>query len=407
MIERIHASNPSRRAFTLIELLVVMAVISILVSLTAVGVVSLIASQGRNNTDAEIKAIYPILMQHWKAVIDDAKKENLWNDNDYPGGGPTLLSCADNDKERARILQIKLRLIEAFPVNFAELLPPVYAPTAPITGAECYAVSPPAATPTGFNPPLQLIPVKKRHYRGAYQQLVYDPTVNDLNNPGFCAPRWSAGGPIGTPPKTESESVQSAVCLLVALSTAKQGINIDVDQLKPYLKAVDVSGSPPPTPPDRANNPVLADAWGTPLRFYRFCTGNADLNAIAPPNIVNPGAVDPLDPSGKLLKWFTQGTQTTSQNATNFDKTIHLRTYGTSAAQYAIPVIVSAGPDAKFGLPAVDAATKTFVNTYSSIYQPTSQFPPTPPTYQDMSVQPGNGIKDETDNIYSFRKQGT
>ena len=69
---------------------------------------------------------------------------------------------------------IKLRLMEAFPVNFTDLAPPPAGSPNGMTGAECYA---PTGTPTGFNP-LSLIPggqsgkPGKRRYLGcAYQTL--------------------------------------------------------------------------------------------------------------------------------------------------------------------------------------------------------------------------------------------
>jgi hypothetical protein len=300
------------------------------------------------------------------------------------------MSCSDGDRERAKILMVKLRLMEAFPINFTDLAPPPYpAPTAGFTGAECYA---PTGPPNGFNPPLQLIPAKKRHYRGAYQTIVYDPNIEDPNKKGFCKPRWQPGGLVGG---TETESVQSAVCLWVALGMAKGGVNVENDQLKAYMKDVDGSG-----------NPVLADAWGTPLRFYRFSTGNSDLNASAPKAVGIPTALDSLDVNGKLLNWV--GASTNSTNPSLFDNAVHKRIYTTGAAQYAVPVIVSAGPDAKFGLPAVDPNTVTFPvgSTPTSSPKPTSIFPGTTP-YQDMTVPTGSGLKDEADNLYSFRKLGT
>ena len=369
MSERVHASvrtNRSRRGFTLIELLVVMAVIAVLMTLTAAGVMGWMNGNSRNITDAELKTIQAILMQHWSAVVDDAKKERLWSSDES-----TLIAQADNDLERARIMMIKIRLMEAFPVNFAEL-------PLPTNGNECYATT----TPGGAA--LSLIPTKKRRFRQGYQNALYG--ANNL-------PRWNQAN------QTGRDSVESAVCLLLALNTSKQGINLDTDQLKPYLKDVDSTG-----------NSFFADAWGTPIRFYRFATqkipsgGTTDqpLEVIAPPGLVVPTAVDPLDVNGKLFTWFTPGTTTRSTNAMWFDSTIHLCTYtsaaGATIAEYAIPVLASAGPDGKFGIPAVDAITTTSTNASGAMTYAGAA------PYQDMSVKSST---DEADNLYSFRKQGS
>jgi hypothetical protein len=83
---------------------------------------------------------------------------------------------------------------------------------------------------------------------------------------------------------------------------------------------------------------------------------------------------------------------------------------------YAVPVIVSAGPDTKFGLPAVDSttwyfpigATATSTNPVATIWPvyppPASQGTPTITNYQDMRVLSAG---DEKDNLYSYRKIGS
>jgi hypothetical protein len=300
-----------------------------------------------HNTATEIRALDAHLQQHWNAVIADAQKERLWTADES-----NLLTFADNDPERARIMQIKIRLMEAFPVNFDEI---------PSSG-DCYLTA-----------PYDLIPRDKRRCRESYQASIFDPDTRK--------PRWQ------TADQTGKESVESAVCLWLVLTMERRGIVNNIDLLRPFLRDTDDTG-----------NPVLADGWGTPLRFYRFATGNADLQRVAPPALVVPGALDPLDPNGKLLNWGI------GANAVNFDNAIHVRTAidaaGAMVAQYAVPVIVSAGPDGKFGLPAVDGKTKTGINA-GGIPTIAGAAP-----YQSMQVPAidANSVLYEKDNIYSFKK---
>ena len=151
---------------------------------------------------------------------------------------------------------------------------------------------------------------------------------------------------------------------------------------------------------DDTGNSVLADAWGTPLRFYRFATQDyttkdSDLQQIAPTQPLDSrgqviGGIDSLDPGYKLLNW--SGT-----NASQFDNGIPARgfTQG-NKAQFAIPVIVSAGPDRTFGLPAVDSKTQAGTNS-DGITTINGVAP-----FQNMT--PGDTTA-ESDNIYSFSKK--
>jgi prepilin-type N-terminal cleavage/methylation domain-containing protein len=378
----------ARRGFTLVELLVVMVVIAVLMSLTAAGVMAWRNAQGRANTDATLKGLQQILAQHWDAVVTETKKERIWSQDElgvtipstypqtlYLPSGSATKDFADNDPDRARILMIKIRLMEAFPMNFNEV---------PAPGTDPYAT--PAGGP--FNP-LSLIPFKKRRpYRAAYQSMIYDPVLK------------VAKYKLST--QTGRESVESAVCLYAALSTSKQGINLQSEQLKAWMQDVDSTG-----------NPVLADHWGTPFRFYRFATQNFDsantkdsmLALIAPPAQVVSNAVDPLDPNGKLLNWTLFGQAVVSPNAATYDSTIHKRIYvngsGISMAQNAIPIIASAGPDGKFGTPAVDPRSVSGVNSAGfQVYAGTAP-------YSDMTAQPvplpATG-GDEKDNLYSVKR---
>jgi type II secretory pathway pseudopilin PulG len=331
---------------TLIELLVVFAIIAILGALLAAGIMGWMASQTGRNTEASIKAIYAILLEHWDAVVRDAKQEQIppsvLNFASVSPGSPTT---ADHD--RAKVILIKLRLMEAFPVNFTEV---------PKPGVDPYQ-----------NAPLALIPKGKRRFLLSYQDRIYDPKTTQS--------RWKTANLTG------KESVESAVCLFIALDTAKSGVSPAGDQLRPYLRDTDSDGSL-----------ELADGWNTPLRFYRFATRNDDLQKSAPPSASSSsGYFDPLDPKGTLLdpSWD-------KSNGSNFDKMFHERRYSpTYPAWYAVPVLVSAGPDSDFGLPAVDANSASLPGQAPYQFMTKLPLPWSPP-----SPAP----KTESDNVYSFKK---
>ena len=105
------------------------------------------------------------------------------------------------------------------------------------------------------------------------------------------------------------------------------------------------------------------DAWGQPLRFYRWPTGLIReesagivdrsyallLNPTLPPRLANSTAIDPLkydpdDPS-QFFSMFYLGLPASQQ--TNFQSSFNLYF---DAARFHTPLLVSAGPDRSLGL---------------------------------------------------------
>lgn len=276
-----------RRGLTLIELLVVFAVLAVLGSLVAAGIMNWIGGQSRRNTEAGIKAIYAAFVQHWEAVVTEAKKETI--DFSATGIGPTysttsFLSYAGDSRERARVIWIKLRLKEAFPQNFQEI-------TDQYTGVMSY------------------IPQKRRRYLAGYNA--------DLG-------KRNTGIAIG--------KSQGAACVYMSLSVNREGVSHGPEALVGHVK--DSDGD---------NLMEFVDGWGEPYRFWRFPTDNTILQA-AKPSILTGKKLDPLDPNGTLLD--PAGTWTYSGD---FDAKLHKRLNGTDA-WFAVPVIASAGVDFKLGL---------------------------------------------------------
>lgn len=109
-----HLRRP-RAGFTLIELLVVIAIMGILMSLIGAAVFKTITVRKRSFTQQSVDKLYLQLQRHMKAVIDDARTEQI---------PPAVLALAGNDPNRARIVWIKLRLKQQFPQSYAEALQP-------------------------------------------------------------------------------------------------------------------------------------------------------------------------------------------------------------------------------------------------------------------------------------------
>jgi prepilin-type N-terminal cleavage/methylation domain-containing protein len=294
----------ARRGFTLVELLVVIAIIAILVALGAWGTMAMIGRQQTRNTEATIKTLNKLLQDRWKAVITDARKETPSAAAKALANGPA--GNLDSSGQRAQVIMIKARLMEAFPMRYNE------------------------ATPAGV---VNTFLPQHKSYFAKY-----------LTSLG---------------PNTGGGAGESSACLLAALNAvqAEGGVGIE-DQIKFAVSSGD--GVNP-------NISVLTDAWGNPLSFFRFPTNNADLQAANPATAGSRSArfADPVDTEGSLLNstWYNSPAvfsgptfpaawqkQTPRQV---FESSFHvIARPGVSpmAAFFTVPVIVSAGPDGKLGV---------------------------------------------------------
>src|SRR5262245_45508391 len=218
-----------RPGFTLLELLVVIAIITILVALTLRGTFQVIESQQVSNTETMMRTVNQTLEKHWAHVVAEAKKESI---------PQSVRDLAKNDSlvdnlERAKVIWIKFRLMEAFPISYAE-----------INNKPLYA---------GANP---YIPTSRR-YQGTYLKKL-------------------AGKTAATNPATES-----AACLLMALSISRANTSLTEDGLGSNAADTDGDGLK-----------EIVDSWSKPVAFYRFPTNNPFL---AKSNATGQTG-DPLDP---------------------------------------------------------------------------------------------------------------
>jgi prepilin-type N-terminal cleavage/methylation domain-containing protein len=296
-------STRKRGAFTLVEMLVVITLIGVLAALVAVGVTKVIGGQRRSNTQGAIKTIQKVLNEHWAYVVAEAKKEVGIPNSAIDG----IFGPDDSGGERNRIIWIKMRLMEAFPMSYAEVKWPPR-PNKPLDGPFPYRA--------------HIIPDNLKRYNATYNK--------ELGGRAFD----NAGG-----------ITESAACLLMALSITRNGTALNLDNL----------GSNNVADTDNDGHMELIDGWGLPLTFFRFPTQNQALQYSHPSTAAATKYADPLDPSGVLFNW--KGAR-----RPYFESNIHAIQYGQPFLKppppppppgaYIVPTIVSAGADGVLGLDA-------------------------------------------------------
>jgi prepilin-type N-terminal cleavage/methylation domain-containing protein len=295
----------ARAGFSLIELLVVLAILATLVLLSAGAAMRVLAGRAARNTETALTKIDSAFRRAWEAVLTQARKEDMRRFGDGPYN--QILAAAGNSVPRARVLYVKLRLKQEFPMTFAEVL----TPSGPLPAREGYA--------------------------------------SYLQNRGVTAPANPAG------------DHESAVGLLLALQQGRSGAAPSGDDLGNSVKPVN-------------GLPALVDDWGRPLAFYRWPTGNTEVDGLAPASAST--ARDPQDPDGLLLDpgWWR------SAGRGKFEHWCHSVTRdGQPYAYYLIPVIASAGPNGRLG-----------------IRRPAALGP---------DPMAADGTADADDNLYNFRLQ--
>jgi type II secretory pathway pseudopilin PulG len=319
---RVHGAS-QRASFTLLELVIVITIILSLITLGAAAAMRFIGVQQRSVTETTISKVYSLLDRAWKAVVSDALKEPI--PSQYSN---TVLQLAGNNSRRARVIWVKLRLMQQFPTSYYEILNP---------------------------------------------QILPSPYKTALSQVGIT----TAVGPYANPPLTLSQEgfkAESSACLLLALSEARQGINISPDDLG-AITTGDVNGD---------GLREILDGWGRPIVYYRWPWGNPDVTSLNPalpgsrqysslqPQVL--GNSDPQDPEGLLMDpnwWNTLGGPAPRSQLTAFENAFHLVSFSNPGpafpswpqagnpgqwnltgpfSYYTIPVVASAGADGVFGL---------------------------------------------------------
>lgn len=289
-------SRVPRPAFTLIELLIVLAIIAVLIALGAGAYFGVLKSSGNSNAAIVVTNVQKALATQYNTVKKEALNEplpppaaNTALNNTY---NSVLQNLAGRDATRARVIWVKFRLMQAFPMGFAEAFNPSFVD--PVTSQTMTLPSLFAKNLTG---------------------------VNGLN-----------------------AAQENAVCLLLALQrTPSSGVPTDAVSKMATKQFGSINGLVDPF-----GQPLAFSRWPTGSVDLNPSQGlnpiNLTINAI--PVVLQPqtGFKDPEDPLGTL----TDPTWVGTAGATAFANSFH--PVQASASFKLQPLVISAGPDKILGL---------------------------------------------------------
>jgi prepilin-type N-terminal cleavage/methylation domain-containing protein len=282
----------TRPGFTLVELLIVMTIIAVLAALTISASMRFISVAEVRTAETRVHKIHDAFDKHWKAVLAKANQEPY---ETIPSTIVNLGKDSSNniDPHRVRVIYVKLRLKQEFPMSFDEIL----------------------------NPKLGGLPALPTYVKALAGKSVTT----------------------GTPEQ------QNSGCLLLALSQARSGIVTNMEDFGAESTRNFNEGT---TSNAATVIKGFVDSWSQPIVFTRWPT-NAEVNALNPAQSGSQTRfADPQDPTGTLLDpaWFG------SSSRGNFETLCHPISPNPTAqpnvrqAYYTVPVVWSFGPDKKHGM---------------------------------------------------------
>jgi prepilin-type N-terminal cleavage/methylation domain-containing protein len=395
-------TSDDRSAFTIIELLVVVAIIAVLAALTTGVAMRFYSVQQQKNSEVTVTKLYEQLKNEWDTVVRLANAEPISPQAQalanfaLTGNLTTVPTSSMGNDAVARVIHVKLRLKQEFPMDFTEILSPYATSSGPSGGPTVY----------GWDlPPLP----------------VYQKAVADMINAGS-VPWYTPSPTYQTPPS----GLENSTCLYLALLRSRSGNPYNFDNLGSNALASDSTGL----------QKWIVDGWRTPITYYRWAFSNNELDQLNPAGPMNPTGPnttqavfrDPQDPTGALFSPSWWGPNHSYPIWSPFEKQCHslfsytgpntppagspipfvgpypwtsppvpqgvwtgpppppLTYYVWGYEYYMVPVVASAGPNKSYGI------------SFPSLNNPAPgvlfSFP------NPMKPDPTG---DDADNIYSFR----
>ena len=282
-----HTVTPKRAGFTIIELLVVVAIIAVLAGMVLAAVIPMFFMQQQRNTRSILTKVDGALAEQWGEAVKG------FNRSQVPPAIQTIFGCSP---ETAKVIWVKLQLKAAFPMTYAEALDPAYSASLDATSQ-------------------------------AQLRAVLGPRPTFLRNIKSTA--------------AKNPATESSACLLLALKQEFGGKKFNAEEAFGANGMKDTDGD---------GLPEILDGWGNPVFFFRWGTGNTDLDALGRGSVSNLDR-DTEDPEHRLMDnvWNPDATVTTG--VTRFQSMCHaIRSGSGRRSFFTRPTIVSAGKDGKLGL---------------------------------------------------------
>jgi prepilin-type N-terminal cleavage/methylation domain-containing protein len=252
-----YRSRIARAGFTLAEMLMVIAIIAVLIALSAAAIMRFWDTGPYHATVANLGKVQAALDTQWQAVREKASRDNL-------NGLEGTLGVSDLADATAKPKYIGLRIAQAFPISFAE-----------------------AFQPNALN---------------AYGP--YDKFLRSLLGipAGDTAATASTKAQSCAPPH-----VQQAICLMMILERGPGNAGLTADKLEGgMVQRLDLKNAATPTPAAIQANGIV-DGWGRAVLFtrnYQPPEGPQRPNQLV---LVSTGVM-----RGKLKPWGRLGIVTTN-----------------------------------------------------------------------------------------------